>query len=346
MEAFQENFKHSQKLKFIKEKTLSMRESILSMMPGKESALYQESSRQEDTFSTDFFRNQDDLSSKLKNYRDNMAELKSYEVQLSELNLSLHTLKAQLGSKAAASCVYQLPNQTAAESTVLAVTLQQESILLEASKVQEDVSGLYTLWERCHHMTSASISSVQETLEKLKQFETELFNLKNSLRKDAMKVRGSTPREGSCDSGISDASTEHDFPLRERQLEQLRSLAKNIEKSLDPRSKACSMISKTLETTSYQLKDLQLSFQKLKSTKVRGMKQKIGGRKPDPTRFRAKGGAANCRRRRVVKMALTINLLMLLVVFLSWLTEPRCCDSLGSLSLMPQLKYVNGPPPI
>merc|ERR1719383_622627 len=109
LEAFQENFQQSQKLKFIKEKALAMRESILCMLPREESNLMQENSMQEDTFSTDFFKNQDDLSTKLHKYRDNMAELESYKVQLSELNLSLHTLKAQLGSRAASEAVYQLP---------------------------------------------------------------------------------------------------------------------------------------------------------------------------------------------------------------------------------------------
>jgi hypothetical protein len=40
---------------------------------------------------------------------------------------------------------------------------------------------------------------------------------------------------------------------------------------------------------------------------------------------------------------------MALVFLLSWWTEPRCCDTYTSntlLSFTPQLKYMNGPPPI
>jgi len=192
-------------------------------------------------------------------------------------------------------------------------------------------------------LTSTNISATEETLIKFNEFETELISLKNSLSKDAMRVRGSDAPEGSCDSGISDASTENDFPLREQQLERLRFLAQNLEQSLDPRSKACSMISKTIETTSYQLKDLQISLQTLKSAKLR-TKSKFGGRKVE-NRIRPKN-AGNSRRRRVTKMALTIHLIMMLIMFISWFTQPRCCDNIGSISMVPQLKYVNGPPPI
>lgn len=204
--------------------------------------------------------------------------------------------------------------------------------------------GVYSVWERVHHVTSLHLSSTEQTLAHLHQFETELFQLRTSLRKDAARVRSSGRREGSCDSGISDASTENELPLREQQLERLRYLASSLEQSLDPRSKACSMITKTIETTSYQLKDLQISFQRLKSSKQRGGKLKVGPR-PDQNRFRQKS-AGNPRRRRVAKMALVVHLLMMLVMFISWMTQPRCCDNIASLSMVPQLKYVNGPPPI
>ena len=52
------------------------------------------------------------------------------------------------------------------------------------------------------------------------------------------------------------------------------------------------------------------------------------------------------RRRRVLKMAVFINLLLVFVVFLAWLGEPTCCDSYTAISFGPQLRYVNGPPPI
>ncbi len=55
---------------------------------------------------------------------------------------------------------------------------------------------------------------------------------------------------------------------------------------------------------------------------------------------------ANSRRRRVLKMAVIIHLLLVSVVFLAWLAEPACCDSYTPLSFGPQLRYVNGPPPI
>lgn len=274
-----------------------------------------------------------------------MIGLERYKLELTQLNLDLHTLSAQ-------------QSRSAQQSTLIAAGQLQEDItgkmfsqllnlhILRFFKFRyfnQLFSGLYSLWERCHHLTSTNISATEETLIKFNEFETELISLKNSLSKDAMRVRGSDAPEGSCDSGISDASTENDFPLREQQLERLRFLAQNLEQSLDPRSKACSMISKTIETTSYQLKDLQISLQTLKSAKLR-TKSKFGGRKVE-NRIRPKN-AGNSRRRRVTKMALTIHLIMMLIMFISWFTQPRCCDNIGSISMVPQLKYVNGPPPI
>ena len=146
-----------------------------------------------------------------------------------------------------------------------------------------------------------------------------------------------------------------DFPLREQQLERLRTIARNLEQSLDPRSRASSIITRTLETTSYQLTDLKISFEKLKSSKVRssgakGSKQRL---RKDQAKSRPKNAgkskqksAVSSRWSRVAKMALAVNLLLAIIFFISWLGQPRCCDNIGSMSMVPQLKYVNGPPPI
>ena len=50
-------------------------------------------------------------------------------------------------------------------------------------------------------------------------------------------------------------------------------------------------------------------------------------------------------RRRVVRMALIINAIMVLTVLLCWLCHRRCCDQLNNVGFMPRLRYVNGPPP-
>jgi len=51
-------------------------------------------------------------------------------------------------------------------------------------------------------------------------------------------------------------------------------------------------------------------------------------------------------RSRVVRIGLAIQMVLMLVVVLSWLCQPTCCDSYNSLSFTPQLRYIDGPPPI
>ena len=220
-------------------------------------------------------------------------------------------------------------------------------------------AGVYGLWERCHHSTTRNISNAEETLEKFKQFEHELLTLKKGLRKDALRYRGRRSAlrlgvgagEGSCDSGISDASsTDNDFPLvREQQLERLRHLATNLEASLYPiNSGMSSVISKTIESTSSQLKDLKLSFQRLKTSKVKKLrrsaadatsKRVLGGVQSAAAGVGAPSSAAVSRRRRVCRAAMLLNFLLMALMVLAALIHPRCCDAPGNCAHILNFPY-------
>ena len=105
------------------------------------------------------------------------------------------------------------------------------------------------------------------------------------------------------------------------------------------------MISKNLESTSHQLKTIQKSYQRLKLSRLRAAKH----RKEKPHQLQqVKLSTAAGRIRRTARAALGFWLVLALLLVLSWGAEPRCCDSYTSstLSFSPQLKYVNGPPPI
>merc|ERR1712073_249018 len=53
------------------------------------------------------------------------------------------------------------------------------------------------------------------------------------------------------------------------------------------------------------------------------------------------------RRRRITRCCLGLNIMLLFLLFLSWVCQPTCCDTLTVISsFSPQLQYVNGPPPI
>merc|ERR1711890_193898 len=137
--------------------------------------------------------------------------------------------------------------------------------------------------------------------------------------------------------------SDYDMPQREQHLNKLRIMAKDLEQSLSQNSPALAMISQTLETTSSQLKDLQKDYQRYKTTKNRSKyKTKLGHEKLK----KKETSCSRSRRGRVVKMALMLNILLMFVVFLSWLSQPRCCDSYNVMLFSPQLTYINGPPPI
>merc|ERR1739838_373508 len=130
-----------------------------------------------------------------------------------------------------------------------------------------------TLWDKAHHQTAGSIASTEEALKKLKLFESELLELRDTLRQDAIiiKEKGNrrngkriATKNSSGDSGISDDSagyfTDSDIPMREEHLTKLRLMAKSLEQNLPAGSTPMLLINHTLETTSDELKDHQKSY--------------------------------------------------------------------------------------
>jgi hypothetical protein len=108
------------------------------------------------------------------------------------------------------------------------------------------------------------------------------------------------------------------------------------------------MISKNLESTSHQLKSIQKSYQRLKLSRMRAAKRKDKQQQLQLASRPHMSAGSSSRLRRTARAALSISLVLVLMLLLSWGAEPRCCDSYtsGALSFSPQLKYVNGPPPI
>lgn len=278
-----------------------------------------------------------DLESQLREIKDKMMELSNFKSRLFQLNLSVHNFLAELSSS---GCVEQ------AQITM-------------AAHLKEDVLELYTLWENSHHRTSGCLIKTEAALKKLSDIELELVELQSHLCKDAVHLKekrrkelrsksGKKGQNSSGDSGISDSSggnfSDCDMPIREQHLSKLTMMARDLEHDLPANSSALAMISQTLETTSSQLKDLQNNYQKYKTTKSKATKYK--GKLCHEKLRKKESSTSGSRRGRYVKMALMINLLLMFVIFLSWLSQPRCCDNYSIMSFSPQLTYINGPPPI
>ena len=128
---------------------------------------------------------------------------------------------------------------------------------------------------------------------------------------------------------------------------------RNLEAVLSPRSPSVQAMTRTLEATDKELSALQRTYLSLKSPRKkrsgRGVTSNLGV-KQDRDRFRPRHGAglgSGARRKKVAKYSLGVHVVLLLLLFLSWLCQPSCCEGFSAISpFSPQLKYVNGPPPI
>ncbi len=49
---------------------------------------------------------------------------------------------------------------------------------------------------------------------------------------------------------------------------------------------------------------------------------------------------------RIFYASIPFQFLLLAAIFLAWTYEPKCCEATNSYVLLPQLRYMNGPPPI
>ena len=138
-------------------------------------------------------------------------------------------------------------------------------------------------------------------------------------------------------------------------------LAASLEETLPPDCEALQLITSTLHSTQVELNQLKRVYRTLRIKKGRvgrleGVKEGVKERKEtgkEKTEVCIEDGRIKkcpkvdaSRRRRVGRFAVIINLLLLLVLLIAWVMEPRCCDTYSNLSFGPHLRYINGPPPI
>ena len=270
-------------------------------------------------------------------FQMDMAKLSDQKGKLCQLNISVHNFLSELGTS----------------------TLVDGNHLNLAEDLKKELVNLYSLWDDCHHQTAGRLSKTEDAIKKLHEFEHELLELRSTLQTDSLLLKQkksekhfdqSIKNQGSSeDSGISDGScgvfSDYDLPQKHQRFSKLKLMAKSLEEALSPKAPAILVISKTLEATSHELDDLQRNYKNYKLNKKKKKAKLNLGVKNDREKFRPKVASIS-RRRRFAKISMTIQWLLLLILFVSWLCQPRCCDSFSAISFSPQLKYVNGPPPI
>jgi len=286
-----------------------------------------------------------ELDVRLTAIKAEQARLEEQKAVLLSISLGVHTFLADL-------------------STSSHVDNQHKDL---ANKLKQEVVELYSLWDLCHHQTSGEFAKVEACLQQLSQVQLELGELRAelSLETDALLVRAAR-QEGktentSEDSGWSSgwASEDCNLPGKQERLGRICQMARGLQQVLSPRSESCQAVTRSLEATAAELSALQKTYLSLKSGR-RGFCRKKGGkagqavlaRRVDKDKLRGArtvGGACGnlVRRRRITRCCLGLNIMLLLLLFLSWVCQPTCCDTLTVISsFSPQLQYVNGPPPI
>ena len=218
---------------------------------------------------------------------------------------------------------------------------KDQGLLVLAEVLRKDVVEVHGLWEVCHHQNSSALARVKTGLHQLIQVQEELNSLQTelSLQSGALKLLCRSQGElSSEDSGW--ASEDCNLGGKQDRLSRLRQMAVRLQEVISPRSPSVAALRAGIEATSAQLGGLQRQVLKIRG-RSRGRRTVMKAR-----RTRSREGLLY-RKKKFVKYSVGVHLVLLLGLFLSWLCQPSCCDNFSAISAFsPQLKYVNGPPPI
>ena len=249
-----------------------------------------------------------------------------------------------------------------------------------AEELKSAVVGLYSHWDSTSSRASSSLATSELAVTKLNNIERDLLEFRKSLRVKQLelsqkiprktKLKSSRPEQSLADSGISEGSSgflsEPGLPGAVEQLGRLREMTRSLENSpLSPHDPTLRALSDILHDTTTELDLLQEMYLKQRPRSVRsvsppgprGHRGPRGGVRKKSSRHLARPGlAGHCKERprggsggRLVRVAATIQMILVSLVFLSWLCQPQCCDNISAISALsfsPHFNFVNGPPPI
>jgi len=317
----------------------------------------------------------EDLSQKANNIRDNLSKIKESSVHLMSFNFEENQDLETRGNaiKENIDRLMQISPQLDELKTGMKSFLSE----LEASSAvddshinvvdafKEEVMTMFSMWEISFQNSKAGLEKTEKAVKEIQEFEKELLELRSVLQKDINKLKHQQVRKRSQtgssvktpttseDSGISDGnswySSEYDFPDKHERLLKLQQMAKSLTETLGTTAPPVQIISKTLDSTASELEDLERTYSKFRAYKKKRLKAKHPSSKSEKDKSgpRMSNFDSFQRRKTFAKITLTIQALFVVALFLSWLCQPKCCDNLSAISpFSPQLKYVNGPPPI
>lgn len=336
------------------------------------------------------------IGQKVEEVKTLLEETENLRTDMSDLNVMVHRFTSEVGSsftplKDEMAELYRLWDETHRRVNAELSSLQsaeatwrlweeQKAELYQALKQDSDTLKFIDAAIDDGGPTETVTASVHDVAKLLNEkripnsnkaknqvFSVELSTSGEKMLKAKPDVDGKDDRLS--DSGTSgyESCSSDDLSERERRLAYLRRLAKDLEASLVPGSKAWNEIVSTLNEAEKELQGLQDHCRSLvlrtaetldpssspprfssNSKRRNWARESKSCRSPRMDR-RAKNG--NQRRqwiRRVVWAALPFQAALLLMLCVACLLEPNCCDSVNTLNLSftPQLRFVHGSPPV
>ena len=104
------------------------------------------------------------------------------------------------------------------------------------------------------------------------------------------------------------------------------------------------VLSSTLADTNRQLNDLK-NIVRVTRSRAKAKGGNVAVMRSKKKKLEALSSTGGSRQRRLVKWSVVVNLVVMMVMLvMTWATEPTCCDTYTPFSFHPQLRYINPPP--
>ena len=235
-----------------------------------------------------------------------------------------------------------------------------------AGELKTAVVSLYSHWDSTNSRAVSSVANTEQAVTKLNNIERDLLEFRKSLRVKQLQLIQKNPKKSKPvlrnmksslnnslhDSGISEGSSgflsDYGLPEALEHLSRLKKMTRSLEKSLSPHDPTLLALSNILKDTSSELDDLQKLYLKQPVSPSAGVRKKSSKHLSSRSGL-GKEKTRGSRGGKFVRLTVALQMMLVSLVFLSWLCQPQCCDNISAispLSFSPHFNFVNGPPPI
>jgi hypothetical protein len=305
--------------------------------------------------------NKSDLETDIDGLKASIVNLTGLKSDLFNINVEIHNFLADL-------CVSRRKDSHNSTPQQRIPMLKREAIT--STTLRDKVVALYAMWDEAFHRISSQLANSQSTYTKLIQFETESQRLSQIIEQTQLSRRSKRNSASLTDSGISESG---DNECEEALLSKLRSLAQDLQQQLTPKSNIIQEITQALKLSETELEesgrlsrlsaisDVEKRSKESPANDTKCNTTERGQNTDDVTLIKDDHGDVSTsieRRkrgywRRMMCATVPLQAVFLSSLFLSWALDPEingnnCGYNTGNLMnmLYPQLRYVNGPPPI